>query len=58
MGEERIVAVGLVTKQKLLMLGRTLAHAWPVDDAPRFDGLLEAIDAADRNAWRHRERSE
>ena len=55
MVEERIVAVGLLTEHHLRTLGSTLAHVWPVDEAPCFTGLLEAIDEADREIWRARD---
>ena len=45
---ERIVAVALVTEAELQLLGEGFNRAFPVDEAPRFDGLLEAIDEADR----------
>ena len=45
---ERIVAVGLLTKQDLNMLGPTFDRAWPVEEAPSFNELLRAIDEADR----------
>ena len=45
---ERIVAVGLLTKQDLSMLGPTFDRAWPVEEAPSFNELLRAIDEADR----------
>jgi hypothetical protein len=44
----RIVAVGLLTKRDLSLLGPTFDRAWPVEDTPSFNELLRAIDAADR----------
>lgn len=44
---ERIVAVGLLTQQDLHLLGPTFERAWPVEEAPRFNELLRAIDEAD-----------
>ena len=44
---ERIVAVGLLTKRDLNMLGPTFDRAWPVEEAPAFNELLRAIDEAD-----------
>ena len=44
-----IVAVGLLTEEDLDLLGRTFTRLWPVDNAPKFDELLAAIDEADRN---------
>lgn len=45
---ERIVAVGLLTKQELHVLGPTFDRAWPVEEAPSFNELLRAIDEVDR----------
>ena len=45
---ERIVAIGLLTKRDLSLLGPTFDRAWPVEDAPHFDDLLRAVDEADR----------
>ena len=45
---ERIVAVGLLTKQDLKVLGPTFDRIWPVEEAPHFNELLRAIDSADR----------
>jgi len=44
---ERIVAVGLLTRRYLKLLGPTFDRIWPVEDAPSFDELLRAIDNAD-----------
>lgn len=46
--QERIVAVGLLTKHDLGLLGPTFDRAWPVEEAPSFSELLRAIDEADR----------
>ncbi|MEA3080169.1 MAG: hypothetical protein QOF05_1577 [Sphingomonadales bacterium] len=45
---ERIVAIGLLTRSDLSLLGPTFDRAWPVENAPHFDDLLRAIDEADR----------
>ncbi len=45
---DRIVAVGLLTRRELDMLGPAFDRAWPVEEAPEFMALLEAIDEADR----------
>ncbi|HWU92665.1 MAG TPA: hypothetical protein VN106_05385 [Sphingomicrobium sp.] len=45
---EGIVAVGLLTRNDLDVLGPTFTRLWPVEKAPNFDGLLSAIDNADR----------
>ena len=44
---ERIVAVGLLTKHDLSLLGPTFDRIWPVEEAPSFGELLRAIDDAD-----------
>jgi hypothetical protein len=51
--QERIVAVGLLTRNDLGLLGPTFDRAWPVEEAPSFSELLRAIDEADR-ALSHR----
>jgi len=45
---DRIVAVGLLTRRDLQLLGPTFDRVWPIEEAPRFDELLRAIDDADR----------
>ncbi len=45
---EKIVAVGLLTRQDLNVLGPTFDRIWPVEEAPHFHQLLQAIDEADR----------
>jgi hypothetical protein len=45
---EKIVAVGLLTRQDLNALGPTFDRIWPVEEAPHFHQLLQAIDEADR----------
>lgn len=45
---ERIVAVGLLTKRDLSVLGPAFDRAWPVEEAPSFNELLRAIDDADQ----------
>ena len=45
---ERIVAVGLLTRRDLSLLGPAFDRAWPVEEAPSFNELLRAIDEADR----------
>lgn len=57
MPAERIVAVGLLTQEELKLLGPAFDRAWPIEGTPRFTGLLEAIDEADRDLWRERDRS-
>jgi hypothetical protein len=46
--QQRIVAVGLLTKRDLSLLGPTFDRASPVEEAPSFNELLRAIDDADR----------
>ena len=53
--ERQIVAVGLLTQNELLLLGEGFDLAWPIDEIPCFQGLLEAIDEADRELWRARD---
>jgi hypothetical protein len=48
--QERIVAVGLLTQRDLSLLGPTFDRAWPIEDAQAFDGLLRAIDEAERKS--------
>jgi len=45
---QRIVAVGLLTKRDLSLLGPTFDRVWPVEEAPGFTELVRAIDEADR----------
>ena len=56
--DKPIVAVGLLTADDLARLGPSFELAWPVDHAPCFEGLLEAIDEADRAIWRARDQSQ
>ena len=50
--QDRIIAVGLLTKNDLALLGPTFDRAWPVEEAPAFSELLRAIDEADRKLGR------
>ena len=43
-----IVAVGLLTRNDVRLLGPSFDRLWPVEEAPHFDGLLAAIDEAER----------
>ena len=56
--KERIVAVGLLTQHDLTLLGHSFTRLWPVEDARCFEGLLEAIDEAERDVERSKEHSE
>lgn len=49
---EHIVAVGLLTRRDLEVLGPTFDRIWPVEEAPHFNELLRAIDDADRRLQR------
>lgn len=53
MDQERIIAVGLLTRRDLTLLGPTFSRAWPIEEAPDFDELLTAIDGAD-DEFRHK----
>ncbi len=44
---ERIVAIGLLTRRDLNILGPAFDRVWPVEEAPTFQELLRAIDTAD-----------
>lgn len=57
MERERIVAIGLLTRKDLSLLGPTFDRAWPVEEAmaedswgacPSFRELLQKIDEADQ----------
>ena len=56
MARERIVAIGLLSQQNLDRLGGSLEKVWSVDETPCFGALLHAIDEADREVWRERDR--
>lgn len=47
MAYERIVAIGLLTQRDLDILGQSFTRAWPIDETPCFDTLLQAIDEAE-----------
>ena len=51
---ERIVAVALLTQVEVQRLGENFDRLWPVDETPCFAGLIEAIDAADREVRQNR----
>ena len=48
MDQDRVLAIGLLTRRDLDLLGPTFDRLWPVDEAPAFAELIEAIDEADR----------
>jgi hypothetical protein len=54
MNQNGIVAVGLLTKRDLSVLGPTFTRLWPVDQTPSFNELLRAIDNADAELRRGR----
>ena len=50
MTSERVVAVALLTKKDVRLLGPTFDRLWPLEDTPCFSALLEAIDKAEAEA--------
>lgn len=54
MDYEQIVAVGLLTRNDVRLLGPSFERLWPVEEAPHFNGLLRAIDEADRRLKQER----
>lgn len=50
--DRRVVAVGLLTRREVAMLGAQLSRLYPLDDEEAFSDLVEAIDEADR-AYHH-----
>jgi len=46
---DRIVAVGLLTQRDVNLLGPTFERLWPVEEAPDFEELIQAIDEAERD---------
>jgi hypothetical protein len=50
--DERIVAIGLLTKGDVQRLGETFTRLWPVDQTTDYSELLRAIDEAEE---RHRQ---
>lgn len=55
MERERIVAIGLLTRKDLSLLGPAFDRAWPVHEACEFRELLERIDKAEREVLMERE---
>jgi hypothetical protein len=41
--------VGLLTQRDVNLLGPTFERLWPVEEAPDFEELLQAIDEAERD---------
>jgi hypothetical protein len=56
--DEAIYAVALLTRSQVTMLGPTFARLWPVEKTPCFGELLAAIDDADREHWRERDKKD
>jgi hypothetical protein len=52
--DERIVAVGLLTRSDVERLGSTFKRLWPIEETPCFGELLHAVDEADREFRRTR----
>ena len=48
MDYDQIVAVGLLTRNDVRLLGPSFDRLWPVEEAPHFGELVTAIDEADR----------
>ncbi len=42
--------MGLLTQNDLIRLGDSFNRAWPVNEVPCFEELLQAIDEADGTA--------
>ena len=57
MPSDRIFAVALLTRPELQGLGAAFDRAWPVVETPGLNGLLEAVDEADRRFRQRREHS-
>ena len=55
MDYDKFVAVGSLERMDARLLTPSFEQLWPVDNSPRFGGLLDAIDEADR---RHRKPQE
>lgn len=56
MVQPRIIGVALLTAQDLDRLGKGFDRWYPVDETPCFHDLLAAIDDADRELVRDRDR--
>ena len=48
MERDRIVAIGLLTRKDLSLLGPAFDRAWPADEACEFGELIDRIDEAER----------
>ena len=58
MADDRIIAVALLTRRDVEALGTNFNRLWPVDETPCFQGLLMAIDEADKEFRRSRQGTE
>jgi hypothetical protein len=47
MDQDRIIAVGLLTRRDMDLLGPAFSRSWPVEHTPAFADLLREIDRAD-----------
>jgi hypothetical protein len=52
MRSERFVAVGLLTRRDLDVLGSGFRRAFPLHEATDFTALLARIDEVDRSGYR------
>jgi hypothetical protein len=48
--QDKVVAIGLLTRRDLEMLGAGFRRAIPLTDADVFEDLLAAIDEAEKRA--------
>ena len=48
MTDERIIAIGLLTRTDVDRLGATFDRLWPIDQTTDFSDLLKAIDEAEQ----------
>ena len=58
MASRHSIALALVTREELALLGPSLNRAFPVEDTPCFGELLYAIDEADRESLHRRKNFE
>ena len=56
--DNRIVAVGLLTRSEFDRYGSGLKKVFPISETPCFTELLRLIDEADREHWREHDRME
>jgi hypothetical protein len=52
MDQDRIIAVGLLTRRDLSLLGPAFDRVWPIEEVSDFGDLLRAIDEADQKLHR------